>query len=77
MTITIVVFSIATLIGFYQRIRWANARRYSMPVDRFPALAAAHPDWITPRPWSWRVTYGVAFVAWVVICWALWGGFGL
>jgi hypothetical protein len=75
MTITIIVFSIATVIGIYQRIRWANACRYNMPVDRFSALATARPDWIVPRPWSWKTLYGAAFVVWVVLMifrlWAL------
>lgn len=73
MTITITVFSIATIIGVYQRIRWANARRYNLPVERFPALAAAHPESITPRPLAWLTLYGAAFVVWAaLIVFRLW-----
>ena len=68
----ILVFVIATAYGISARIRWANAKRYNMPASQHPAFVAAHPGLVVPRPWSWRVTYGAAFAAWVVVCWMLW-----
>ena len=37
------------------------------------AFVAAHPEYIAPRPWSWRVTYGVAFVVWLALVVVTWG----
>lgn len=65
MIIFAIIFTLATMWGLMQRIRWANARRYNMPASKHPAFVAAHPESVVPRPWAWRVTYGVAFIVWL------------